>query len=156
MSDAQRAWIKRVLGVDVGQPLGTSASPQDSSAVLKARKDWYQAVVAVEKQLNALAQVMVKTNDDGLEDVADGGLNEITDTYKVPVMDALRGLDPPTPEAIAKNGPALVALAKTLRAQIQKDERVLACEDNPDSVPVAIRSTLVPVLTALEEALTPT
>jgi len=43
-----------------------------------------------------------------------------------------------------------------LLSRIEKDERVLACEDNPDGVPVAIRSTLVPALTALEEALTPT
>jgi hypothetical protein len=146
-SAAQRAWVRRVLGVELPVP-GAQGGGADIGA---ARAAWTQAMEQVDAQIAALQAALRKSDDPVLRDIAEFGLNGVTGHHKVRVMAALHelGSGPPTASAAAK----ALGVIEPFRTHLETDDRVAACDENPFGAAVSIRATLVPPLAMLQRAL---
>lgn len=153
MTGEKRAWIKAALGVDVPEskaPRQGAASPE---AVRKARAGWQDAIEAVQGQIAALQAELRKSGDDDLVDIAEYGLNAVTDGNRVRLAAALLELGDASAEALQKAGGKVLSAAAEFRGLVESDERVAVLDDNPFKIPVTIRATLGPALKGLEDAL---
>jgi hypothetical protein len=119
----------------------------------KAREDWNNAMEVVDAQLEKLMQKLREEDDPDLGEIAEFGMNAVTNNHRVPLVVALMEVGPGTPETLAKAGLKALAAVRAFRQHIDSDERVAACESNPFGVPVSIRATLGPALSGLEAAL---
>ncbi len=148
--DAKAAWIKRVLGVEVG---ATSSTVSFGAIWEKVTARWRAASDAVDGQIGKLQGTLRATTDPDLKRIADAGLNGITGDHKVPVLAALQEIDAAGPEALrpaaARARPAMDAFISHLTS----DPRVEACDRNPFGITVTIRATLVPALQDLSTTL---
>lgn len=147
-SKAQQEWVERVLGV---RPAGTVAGSDFPQAWRAAVAEWRDASDAVDSQITALQRALKASGDGELEDIAEYGLNGVTGGFKVPLMAVLQELDPASPD------PRLLKRARTIvsgfRSHLGSDQRVLACDENPFGVRVALRATLDPALGRLNAAI---
>lgn len=141
-AEAQRAWIKRVLGVEPNLPGGDAT---DLSGALAA---WRDALAKVDGQISELQKVLRASPDDELHEIAEFGLNAMTGNHKIKLQAALM-------EAATGSGKAAAAgrLAESFAAHIATDKRIAACDANPFGVSLSIRATLGPALGALQKAL---
>ena len=142
--------------IDAASPPGGAQAPAvDLAAVDRwkaARAVWETAMETVDGQIGALQQVLRGSGDEELEEIAEYGLNAVTAGHKVPLMAAMMEIGAGSPESLARSGPKALAMVQAFRAHIDGDERVAACDENPE-VPVSIRATLGPALAGLEAAL---
>ena len=114
---------------------------------------WRAASDSVDGQVSKLQAALKQSDDDELHDIAETGLNGITAGAKVGLLAAIRELGAATDVVSAgRIGKARKAVAQ-FRAQIERDPRVGACDDNPFGVQVSLRATLLPALDGLEDAL---
>src|ERR1700722_15975582 len=161
--DAGRAWVQRVLGVSfppqagrLGAAAGKAAN-DDGCDFAKAWADaaarWRDASDAVDAQISQLQSALKQTDDEELHEIAEFGLNGITGGTKVKLMAAIRDVS----SAGAVVPPAVVGKARQavvqFGSQIEGDERVDACDENPFGVTVSIRASFAPALAGLEKAL---
>jgi hypothetical protein len=131
---------------------GPKADPERWTA---ARAAWQDAIEAVDSQISALQRALRETGDEELEEIAQYGLNAVTNNHKVPVMAAVMEIGSGSAESLAKSGPKALAAVQAFKKHIESDQRVAACDQNPLGAAVAIRATLGPALAKLEAALTP-
>lgn len=132
---------------------GGQPAKADGADLRKARADWTDAMEKVDAQLEKLAQGLRATDVPELTEIAEFGLNAVTNNRKTPLLAALMEVGQGTPEALAKAGPKALAAVRAFRKHIEADERVAACDGNPLGIPVTIRATLDPALAGLEAAL---
>lgn len=148
--DAKAAWIKTVLGIEVG---AASSTVSFGTAWKRVTARWRAASDEVDGQIGKLQGTLRATTDPDLKRIADAGLNGITGNHKVPVLAALQEINAAGPEtlraAAARARPAVDAFISHLTS----DPRVEACDRNPFSVTVTIRATLVPALQDLSTTL---
>jgi hypothetical protein len=146
VSEAQSAWVRRVLGV------GAGASAEGFAAAWRAAvAEWRDASDTVDGQISALQRALRAIDDDELDEIAEYGLNGVTGGFKVPLMAVLQELNPNAPDS------GVMSKARKVVAGFQKhlasDERVLGVDENPFGVKVSVRATLGPALGALDSAL---
>ena len=143
-SEAQDAWIERVLGVELPL-LSTGQNPAGLGDALAA---WRQALETVGGQITVLQGVLRNSPDEDLQAIAEFGLNAMTGSHKIKLQAALTD----TAADLSKAGKA-AQLAGAFASHLAGDKRVAACDANPFGVRIAIRATLVPALTGLQRAL---
>jgi len=149
-ASARAAWIERVLGVS---PSGAAARGGDWAAFavrLRAARDgWQQASEATDHQINTLRDVLRGLRDPAMHEIADKGLNALTEGFKVKLLAAMVGLGDTQGPAQSRQLSALADAASGFRTFLESDERVAACDECPHT-PIAIRDTLAPALRRLE------
>ena len=151
----QANWVQRVLGVTLsapGQKGGANGAPPGWQA---ARQAWQDANDAVNDQINGLRKVLLeraKSDEDAdeyaeaLTDIAENGLNAVTENHRVKMMAAVMGLGDGSGGAIAKNGPTALGLIEAFTTFLDGSEKIEVCDANPFGAPVAIKATLMPPL----------
>lgn len=128
---------------------GTAQGP-DPDRLRAARDAWNDAVEDTDRQLTSLVDVLRRTGNRDLADVADKIPTSVFGNTRVPLTAALMDL------ARATGGSRDAAAAKALKAagrlrgHLAGDPQVLACDDNPFGVPVSLRATLGRALDAIE------
>ena len=137
---------------DASRPAGT-AQPQaaaDKAATARNWRDayaaWQDAKDAIDGQLNALSGHLRRTDDKELIEIADKGLMRMTNDCFVPVRAAFMDFNMAKPADRLTLASAAIKRAAALRAQIESDERIAICEENPFGVDVTIRKTLTGAL----------
>jgi hypothetical protein len=158
----QDGWVRRVLGLSVpGLAGGRSDGPvQDWVA---ARQAWQDANDAVNDQINGLRRVLLnraKTGEDDADEfaeqlieIAEQGLNAVTENHRVKLMAAVMSLGDGGGGALAKNGPTALSLIEAFTAFLAGSEKIEVCDANPFGAPVSIRATLTPPLQQMAAAL---
>lgn len=143
--ETQRAWTRRVLGVDIAP---TSTDRPDLS---RAVAGWRQALDKVDGQISGLQAVLRSAPDEELQEIAEFGLNAMTGNHKVKIQAALMDLQAgdTSPRKIS----AAASLVASFIAHLASDKRVAACDANPFGVAMSVRQTLTPTLDALKTAL---
>ena len=153
ITDAQRQWTQRVLGLG-GAP---QASPSGGGDVLKrwqaARQGWQSAVEQVDGQINALAKFLRGSGDADLAKIADTGLMTVTGGFRTKMTAAMHELGTDDAAKLRKNGGKAAGFAEKLKAQLDSDARVAACDGNEFGVPVSIGATLGAALAELSAVL---
>ena len=153
ITDAQRQWTQRVLGLG-GAP---QASPSGGGDVLKrwqaARQGWQSAVEQVDGQINALAKFLRGSGDADLAKIADTGLMTVTGGFRTKMTAAMHELGTDDAAKLRKNGGKAAGFAEKLKAQLDSDAKVAGCDANPYGVAVSIRATLGPALAKLAAVL---
>lgn len=119
----------------------------------EAKSTWQNAIDTVNGQLEKLAAALREANDEELKDIAEFGLNAVTNNHRVRLQAAMMDVDDAKAEALASKAARASNLVLDFRDHLEVDERVQACDENPFDVTVTIRAELVPALTMLEEAL---
>lgn len=150
-NQAQQEWVARVLGVHPDTAGSAARSTEFPTAWRKAVAQFRDASDNIDGQIGRLQTVLKEAGDGELAEIAEYGLNAVTGGFKVPLMAVLRELDPAAPK------PQLVKRARTVvsgfRGHLGRDERVLACDENPFGVRMTVRSTLGGALDGLYDAL---
>jgi len=148
-TEQQRAWVTRVLGVDL------TAKTQDSTPVsLTAAREAYEAASdLVNGQIAKLQSELRKSTDAELREISEFGLNGVTGNHRVPLRAVLMEIDYGGPTALKKSGPKALKIVQSFRAHLDQDEKVEACDENPFGVAVSIRSSLGGALAQMERAL---
>ncbi len=152
MSDidaVKQAWIERVLGIDLDDEEPDTEIPDWATA----RGAWREASEAVDKQISGLQKALRDTGDPELVQIAEFGLNAMTDGYKTSLTAALLELGDAGPTASPAAAQKALSAVEGLRSAISEDPRVAACDSNPSGVQVSIRATLFPALDGLVSAL---
>ncbi|HLY55489.1 MAG TPA: hypothetical protein VKS60_08035 [Stellaceae bacterium] len=165
MSDVEKtAWVERVLGVKSG---GESEEPEldveGETAELKAMglevsDIWLSAVEAFEAateeangQISQLQAALRETDDIDLHDIADSGLNALTENTRVPLMAAIRDAGAGGPVQLKKAAPKILQTVEAFRAQLASPQ-VQACDNNPFGVQVSFGATFSDALDQLAHA----
>ncbi len=148
---AKDAWVLETFGLRMGTNGAGAANGSQGRGFGVARGAWSEAIEQVNGQISALQTALKASGDKELAAIGEYGLNGVTGNHAVRLTAALMdiGAGPPT----AKNATAAISVIKPFRDHLASDERVTVCDDNPFGVAVAIRSTLVPALEALQKAL---
>jgi hypothetical protein len=146
MANAEKdSWVTHVLGVNLAQ-IGTPAEARSFPAAVRA---WRAASDEVDAQISALQTALRATDDDELHEIGEYGLNAMTAGFKVPLLAALLGAE----NGAASDRAKLAEIIPKFRRHIDSDERIEACDENPFSVTVSIRATLIPALDQLQRSL---
>jgi hypothetical protein len=159
----QASWVQRVLGVTLsalGQKAGANGAAPGWQA---ARQAWQDANDAVNDQINGLRKVLLERAKSGdedadeyaeaLTDIAENGLNAVTENHRVKLMAAVMALGDGSGGAIAKNGPTSLGLIEAFTTFLDGSEKIEVCDANPFGAPVAIKATLMPPLQQMAAAL---
>jgi hypothetical protein len=107
----------------------------------------------VDGQINTLAAALQGTDDEDQHRIASTGQMTMTGRFRTRMMAAPMDLGDGDVGALRKSGAKAVGFAERLRAQIEGDARVIACDSNDFSVKVAISATLSPALAELAAVL---
>jgi hypothetical protein len=128
-----------------------------------ARDAWRDANDAVNDQINALRQALLDEARQGdgdvegmamaLTDVAENGLNAITEDHRVRLMAAVMALGGGEPAAMRKSAAPALGLIEAFDGFLASSPKVAACDDNPYGAAVSIRATLGPPLKQMAAAL---
>ena len=155
VDEAQRTWVTRVLGVTLAgsAPPVTGGTGDILGRWRSARTGWQDATQAVNGQINALAKALRATKDKDLAAIADSGLMTVTGGFLARMMAALQDMGEDDAAKLHKSGDKAAALAEKLKAQIEGDAKVAACDANPFGVAVSIRATLGAALANLAAVL---
>lgn len=143
-AEANREWIKRVLGVDIPGAGNTSASQPKPGG--KLTPIWLDAKEAVDVGIGKLQDALRNADDEDLEQIAEFGLYGATQGETVRLMAALREADGGGAEALAK----LLDAVHDYRDFLEGAPIVDLIEDNPFGVAVPMRKTLGAALAELE------
>lgn len=116
-------------------------------------QQWQRASASVGGQLAQLQKLLDSDDDEELEEIADAGLESCIAEFTTSMDRSLA--------AIERAGDALSddalrdvrSLIADFQTHIAKDERVIACDENPFGVMVSIRPTLGAALTEMDKAL---
>lgn len=145
-------WVQRVLGVT----LGGQAPANGTADWATARQEWQDANDAVNDQINALRSTLrnrIKGADDEVEDyvdaladIAENGLNAITENHRVRVMAAVMEIGKGEPAQIQASGAKTLSQIQAFQTFLASSEKITVCDANPFGAKVAIRGTFGPVL----------
>jgi uncharacterized protein involved in exopolysaccharide biosynthesis len=160
--DDRREWIRRVLGIDLtsgDQPRIAPAAAGDSQladakiaeALAAIRQIWQDASDKVDAQITALQATLRGTEDDELHEIAEYGLNALTEGKKTRVLVAIHTMGDGA--NLQQSGTKALSAFTQFREHIETDERVRAFDENPFGVAVALRQTLTPALAQMEARL---
>ncbi len=140
-SDAQAAWVLRVLGVRLparGQP-----GQGDAGLVAdRVRRIWQAASDAADKQISALQAALRETGDEELHDIAEYGVAGVTGNYRTPMMTGITMVGLGGGAGLRKAAPKLLATIDAFQAHLDGDDGVRACDENPFGVKVTLRASL--------------
>ena len=167
MSDVEKtAWVERVLGVKSGGT-GEDEEPEldveGETAELKAMglevsDIWLSAVEAFEAatedangQIRELQAVLWQTDDLDLHDIADRGLNAMTENTRVPLMAAILDAGSGSPVMLKKAAPKILAAVQAFRTQLASVQ-VSVCDNNPFGVQMTFEDTYSGALDQLAHA----
>ncbi len=119
----------------------------------QAKAVWLDAMDKVNDQLNSLRIELLNQEDSELNQIAEFGLNAVTDNHRVPLQASIINVDKAAGQAKAKFIVQTREFVEEFRDHIDTDEQVEACDDNPFGVAITIRDALGGALTALDAAL---
>lgn len=155
-ADGKRAWISRVLGVTLPAPGAAAGAHAAPPAWQAARQTWQDANDAVNDQINGLRAALLNRARSGEDDadeyaealteIAEKGLNAITEDHRVKLMAAVMALGDGSPAAVQKSGAGALGLIQAFQSFVEGSEKIAVCDGNPFGAAVAIRATLVPAL----------
>ena len=148
-TSAQKEWISRVLGVGVGGT-GGPIDGGDAEAWRAARDAYQSALTAVDGQISALAKALLASGDEDMQEIAAYELGQMIATNRTAVLDILRSASSGDGDRLRTAAPKIRDAASVYRAQLDTDPRIAACDANPFSVSVSIRSTLARALAGLD------
>ena len=154
--EAQDAWIKRVLGIDVGSSAARPATPDLEAAGADPRALWQEAKEAADQRLNVLASKLRDTGDPDLVRIADFGLFGISNGGKginVALNKAMIEYAAAAGERRAQAATKLRQAAQAYRATLASNEAVKLVDNNPFGVKVALLATLGGALDRIEASL---
>ena len=138
--------------------------PNGASDWAAARKAWQDANDAVNDQITALRSVLlnrVKSDDDDdiddyadeLMDIAENGLNAVTEDHRVKLMAAVMELGAGPSPAMGASGTKALGHIQAFQAFLAGSAKIAVCDGNPFGAPVSIRATLDPALQQMALAL---
>jgi hypothetical protein len=155
IDENKRIWVARVLGVTLpsAAPPATAEAGDILTRWRAARTGWQDATDLVNEQLNALAKALRAASDKDLAAIADSGLMTVTGGFRTRMMAALKDLGADDAAKLRKDGGKAAGFAEKLKAQIEGDAKVAACDANPFGVAVAVRATLGTALANLAAVL---
>jgi hypothetical protein len=140
--DIRRVWVERVLGVPFTKP--STAVP--SSDILKRWRAALAGLQAANEQVNgqlvALGKELRASGDKDLAAIADSGLMTVTGGFRTPLIAAVKDLGISDVGRLRRDGAKAAGFAEKLKAQLDGDAKVAACDANPFGVTVTIRATL--------------
>jgi hypothetical protein len=149
----QREWIARVLGVEIDVGPTTEPAQEEFRADLDdlglavgdlwqaARKALDAATTSVSGQISALQHELRASEDYQLEEIAEFGLNGLTNNTRVPLLAALLEAGDGSKAKLRLTAPKIEKAAQAFMSQLSSDPRVAACDQNPFGVDVAIVAT---------------
>ena len=154
-SAKQHEWVSRVLGIKVGaaSKSETNAAEEEFGADLgdlgldvsdlwyAARKAFDSATASVDAQISALQHELRSSGDYELEEVAEFGLNGLTNNTRVPLLASLLEAGDGSKENLQSAAPKIAKAAQAFMSQLSGDLRVAACDQNPFGIDVAIVAT---------------
>ena len=138
MADVKADWVLRVLGVQVPAMSGQAASAAPKWT--DARTAWIDANDAVNEQIGALRQAVLAragTEPDYaplLSQIADKGLNAITEDHRVKLMAAVSEVGTGSADAMSKSGAKALEQITAFRSFIDGSEKIAVCDANPFGV----------------------
>ncbi len=144
---AKRAWMLAALGVDVGGG-GSKAAPSSSGENLTAI--WIGAKEKADAGIALLQKALKQNGHPMLAQIADAGLNGVTDRNSVGIRVALAEVDSSGAAAPAKAKAAKAV--QSFRAFLGSDI-VKLIDENPFNVSVNLRQTLGDALDSLDSRL---
>jgi hypothetical protein len=153
MSDTLHAevdWVGRVLGVTLPQPQTGGDGLARAWPAIKA--SWQDASDEVDRQIGALQKLLRGAADSRLQPIAETGLNAMTAGYKVKLLAALHDMDRASDTDKPTVAPRVIKTASALRAHLQTDKRIAACDACPH-LKITIGATLGDGLAAMVKAL---
>lgn len=156
-SEAQREWVRRVLGFDLADP--TAAAGAAARTAPSGRGDtlavWRDAKDAVDGKLEALARELRSYDDEDLDAIAEFGLFGLTGGGEAVAL--TRALMEYGGAAAGERRAAADALREAVAgfrsAVLEGNPAVELVDDNPFGVDVALSATLGDALQQIERAL---
>ena len=139
---AKRAWVERVLGVQMD-------APGDQTGPLLPL--WLDAKDEVDGRLGQLQGALRGIGHPDLDRIAEFGLNGVTGRSSVGLMVALREADAPGADRRARD--KLASAIASYRSFLTENEAVQLIDDNPFGVDVGVQATLGAALTTIERRL---
>lgn len=139
---AKRAWVERVLGVQVDPP-GDGTGP-----LLPL---WLDAKDEVDGRLGRLQGALRGIGHPDLDRIAEYGLHGVTGRSSVGLMVALREADAPGADERARG--KLASAIASYRSFLTENEAVRLIDDNPFGVDVGVQATLGAALARIERRL---
>jgi hypothetical protein len=124
---ARRAWVGRVLGVQLPGGGGSTALAPNGDFTRRwatAKTAWLAAIESVDAQISALQARMRQSSDPDFQLIADRGLPALTGNHKTPVMVAIREVDAADGEARGAALDELRDAVAAFRTHITSDPRV--------------------------------
>jgi hypothetical protein len=137
LTELQSSFLRDHLGVVL----------PDAEAVGALTPVWQDAKDAADDQLRRLSDILRKSNDPDVVEVADE-VETLLQPVRVKMLNALMEADK-TPDAATARKTALDIVAET-RSWLGSDGRIGAVDDNPWGVPVSVASILGAALDRIE------
>lgn len=153
---------KKSFGELVALLKGLAAVTSDDGKIGEFRKSWpgtkqfwFETLESVDEQIEKLASTLRATDDAELHEIAEFGLNAVTGDFRVPVARAVLELDVVNDEFLSLAAQQLTTAVADFRAHVNSSDEIMACDENPFNVKVAIRATLGQAFDKLEAVAKP-
>jgi len=156
-SPAKGEWIRRVLGITLNRDDGLDETELAELGLdladmwVAAREAFQRAADEVDAQISALQAALRDSADPDYEEIADFGLNGLTDNTRVPLQVAIMEAKAGTTASLRAAAPQLIEAVAAFRSQLLSDPRIEACDDNPLDIEVSIRETYVDALDRIDD-----
>ncbi len=147
--DAKKGKWEALAEMVVGKAISEQFQPNWE----QAKALWLTAVDNVNDQLSRLRVELLNQEDSELSQIAEFGLNAVTDNHRVPLQASILNVDKASGPSKAKFIVQTREFVEEFKDHIETDEQVEACDDNPFDVAVSIRSSLGVALAAMDSAL---
>ncbi len=147
--DAKKGKWEALAEVVVGKAISEQFQPNWE----QAKALWLTAIDNVNDQLSRLRVELLNQEDSELRQIAEFGLNAVTDNHRVPLQASILNVDKASGPSKAKFIDQTREFVEEFKDHIETDEQVEACDDNPFDVAVSIRSSLGGALAAMDSAL---
>ncbi len=154
-TDAQNAWVERVLGHRFAARATRRPVRQPPAAYvsIRGRQIWREAREKVGAEIGALTQHLRSMPDPEMRRIAEFGLNGATGKLSISLLTSLSEADAASPD----QQPAVRGKARAVVAQyrgfLQQNALVRLLDENPFGIPVTIRATLGAALAEIDHAL---
>jgi hypothetical protein len=148
MSDTERVWVERVLGVK------SRPGADDAAGVTALQTLWQRAVSEVDQEFQALANAFVATGSTAAANLARSGLPRLREALVQPVVVALGTLEQAdtvaSRSAACASAEAAVGALEQMLAGLPDLERI---ENNPFKLPIKMRKVLAQAAAELRNGL---
>lgn len=133
LTESQRDFVEIFV---LGRPAPVDTGGDDPLAV------WNTARESTDAGISALQAVLRSYKHPDLDNIADAGLNGVTEGNQTAIMRALMDFRAAAPADRAKKAAALVQQVDAYRGFLDGSKVITLCEKNPFGVSVAIRAPL--------------